>query len=409
MAEMNILVVEDSAVMRKILTASLQRWGYDVTEAENGAAAWELFQKNAYPIVLTDWIMPEMDGFELVRRIRETHRACYVYLVILTAKSEKEDLVQAMQAGADDFLAKPFASEELRVRIAQGERVIRLQTTLTEQNQKLRETQSALMQSEKLSSLAQLAAGMAHEINNPIAYVSNNLTVLRRHAADLDALLSKYQEGRDALAAAHPRLLEEAADLEEELDLDWIREDLPRTFDASIEGLKRVRDIVKNLREFARLDEADFEAVDLRRALEATLNVLHRELEQRGITVLVEGAEVPPVYCRPQKVNQVFYNLLLNAIQASEDGSTIEVRTYAEGDGVLVEIEDDGCGIDRNNLPRIFEPFFTTRPVGQGQGLGLAISYGTIHDHGGRIDVESEPGYGSTFRVWLPLKPEPIA
>lgn len=406
---MKILVAEDSPVMRKILTASLQRWGYDVTEAEDGTAAWDRFQQEEYQLVLTDWVMPGVDGYELVRRIRTAGRPYYVYLILLTAKSEKENLVQAMEAGADDFLAKPFASDELRVRVAQGERVIRLQTTLTEQNQKLREAQAALMQSEKLTSLAQLAAGMAHEINNPIAYVSNNLTVLRRNAQDLDEILAKYQEGRDDLTRVNPRVADEAAHLEQDLDLAWIREELPRTFEASIDGLKRVRDIVKNLRDFARLDEADFESVDLRKSVECALNMVRPELDKRKIHVLVESEDVPRVFCRPLKVNQVFYNLLLNAIQASEDESTIEIRTCTDGEGVRVEIEDDGTGIDRNNMPRIFEPFFTTRPVGQGKGLGLALSYGTIRDHGGRIDVESEVGYGSTFRVWLPLKPAPVA
>src|SRR5262249_49944633 len=139
-----------------------------------------LFEEGDFAIVITDWMMPEMDGLELIRRMRGGEHSRYVYVILLTAKSQKEDLVQGMEAGADDFLSKPFDRDELRVRLRAGERVIELERTLAEQNRALREAQAALVQSEKLASLGQLAAGVAHEINNPIAYVANNLAVLRR-------------------------------------------------------------------------------------------------------------------------------------------------------------------------------------------------------------------------------------
>src|SRR5262245_61485864 len=172
---MQVLVAEDDAVSRRLLQRYLERWGYQVAAAADGAAAWQLFQGGEFPLVITDWMMPEVDGLELVRRIRawqppddDLH---YAYVILLTAKAQKEDLVEGMEAGADDFLAKPFDPDELRVRLRAGERIVRLEQTLAEQNRALREAQAALVQSEKLASLGQLAAGLAHEINNPIAYV----------------------------------------------------------------------------------------------------------------------------------------------------------------------------------------------------------------------------------------------
>ena len=402
---MNILAAEDSAVARKILTSSLLRWGYEVTEAVDGTAAWELFQHGDYPIVVTDWVMPDMDGLELLRKIRAVPRDPEVYVILLTSKSEKEDLVQAMEAGADDFLGKPFAPDELRVRIRQGERVIGLQRTLAEQNQTLRNTQAALVHSEKLASLAQLAAGMAHEINNPIAYVTNNLSVIHRDSRDLLELLDRYGEFRQNLGPEQGPFAEELARLERDAGLGDIRDELPRLLESSRDGLKRVRDIVLNLRQFARLDEAEVAELDLNGAILSTVAILRRSIEEKRLRVQRQSAVLPLVTCQPGKVNQVLHSLLLNAIQASEPEGILKISTRTQGEGVIVEIEDQGGGILPEHLGRIFEPFFTTRPVGQGRGLGLSISYGIVSDHGGRIEVESQVGRGSVFRVWLPLKP----
>lgn len=400
---MKILVVEDSLLMRRLLCKHLQQWHYEVLEAEDGRQAWELLQAQSVPLVLSDWIMPEMDGLELIRRIRARERPEYVYIILLTSKSEKEDLVRAMEAGADDFLVKPVDPEELRVRVREGERIIRLEHALATQNKQLRDTQAALVQSEKLASLGQLAAGMAHEINNPVAFINNNLTVLRREVQTLMEILQKYQQGRETLAQQAPELAAELAKMEEDYEIDWIQENLPRLFSSSLAGLSRVRDIVKNLRDFARLDEARFDDIDLNAALESTLEIVRHEIKQKDIALKTNFGKLPPVYCCSGKINQVFLNLLVNAIQASSAGGEIEVGTRADDENAVVEVEDHGTGIDPENLPRIFEPFFTTKPVGQGTGLGLAISYGIVRDHGGKIEVDSELGRGSLFRVVLPL------
>jgi two-component system, NtrC family, sensor kinase len=402
---MKVLIVDDSLVTRRLLQGCLQKWQYEVVEAEHGAQAWELFQRGSFPMVVTDWLMPEMDGLELIRRIRACDLPHYVYIMLLTAKSDKEDLVTAMDAGADDFLPKPFDQNELRVRMRKGQRMIGLEQTLAEQNRQLRETQAALVQREKLASLGQLAAGMAHEINNPVAYVTNNLAVLNRDVGSVMELLQAYRRGRQGLTQVDPQLAAELPRLEQECDLAWIEENLPRLFAASLDGLNRVRNIVNNLRDFAHLDEAEWDELPLNTGLQSTIEILRHELEQKQIALQTSFGELQPVVCQPGKILQVFHNLLLNAIQASSLQGTIELRTATDQDQALVDVQDHGCGIDPAHLPHLFEPFFTTKGVGRGTGLGLATCYGIIRDHGGSIAVDSQLGRGSTIRVRLPFHP----
>ncbi len=396
---MKILIADDDSVSRRLLQSYLQKWGYEVTAAQDGAEAWRLFEGGHFPMVITDWMMPELDGPGLLRQIRASSRPGYVYAILVTAKSQKEDLVEGMDAGADDFLTKPFDRDELRVRLRAGERIIRLE-------QNLRETQSALIQTEQLASLGRLAAGVAHEINNPISYVINNLSVLRRDVQSALDVLVKYSEAREALSRSEPELAAELARMEEEMDLAYLRENLGRMFTSSADGLQRIRAIVQNLRDFARLDEAEFKEVDLNTALESTIEALNHELNQNAVRVTTDLQPLPQVGCRAGKINQVFLNVLLNAIQASEREGTIEVRTRNDQEThVLVEVEDQGGGIRPEHLPHIFEPFFTTKPVGKGTGLGLSVSYGIIRDHKGSLDVESTVDQGSLFRIRLPVQP----
>jgi signal transduction histidine kinase len=390
-----MMIADDDPVSRRLLQSYLQKWGYEVTAAADGAEAWRLFTAGDFPIVITDWEMPELNGPDLIRRIRAAHRPAYVYTVLLTARSQKEDLVEGMEAGADDFLTKPFDRDELRVRLRAAERIIGLEHSLAEQNRVLRETQAALVQTEKLASLGRLAAGVAHEINNPIAYVTNNLAVLRRDTQAALAALDAHRRG-DAAAAAR---------LEKEADLCYFRDTFARMCDKTLEGLHRVRDIVRNLRDFARLDEAEFKEADLNAAVQSALEIVGHQAREKGVRLDTAFEPLPPVLCHPGKVNQVFLNLLANAIQATEPGGSVTARSRPDPAGVVIEVTDTGCGIRPEHRSRLFEPFFTTKPIGQGTGLGLSVSFGIIRDHGGAIDVESEVGRGSTFRVRLPLKP----
>jgi DNA-binding response OmpR family regulator len=248
---MKVLIAEDEAVSRHLLISYLKQWGHQVVAAADGGEAWRLFREQEFPLVLSDWVMPEMDGLELIRHIRGRASGAYVYIILLTARAEKQDVIEGLEAGANDFVTKPFDRGELRVRVRAGERIIELEQELAAQNRALREAQAALVQTEKLASLGQLAAGMAHEINNPIAYVANNLAVLRRDVPAALQVLDKYRQGHEQLRHVAPEIVAEAERMEEDIDLPYIRESLPRLFERSLDGLSRVRDIIRPQRRSA--------------------------------------------------------------------------------------------------------------------------------------------------------------
>jgi two-component system NtrC family sensor kinase len=399
---MKVLLAEDSLTMRKLLAGQLKRWDYDVTEVENGAQAWETFQTGEFWLVLTDWLMPEMDGVELIKKIRGDLSTPYVYTILLTSQTGNENLVEAMEAGADDFIAKPCDPNELRVRLRAGQRIVQLEQTLIQKNEQLKQTQAALVQTEKLAGVGQLAAGMAHEINNPIAYVSNNLAVLQRDVQGLMSLIEQYSQCDPILQSADPERAEAVKQAVADCDLPWLEENLPRLFESSREGLTRVREIVSNLRDFAHLDEADTDSMDIALALESTLKIMTTEFESKNLTVHTEFDSGLYFVCQPGKMKQVFHSILHNAVQASEPGGRIDIRLTADEHHIFIAVADKGHGMDRITQKKLFEPFYTTRPVGSGQGLGLAISYGVIEQHRGRIEFETAENAGTTFTIILP-------
>jgi signal transduction histidine kinase len=273
----------------------------------------------------------------------------------------------------------------------------RLATLLGE----LEAAQSQLMQSERMASIGQLAAGVAHEINNPVGFVNSNLGSLKAYVDKLLQLLAVYEQAESGLSAEALRTVQATKD---EVDLAFLRTDLADLLAESLDGLQRVTRIVQDLKNFSHPDESERQLADLEAGLESTLRVVWNELKYKA-TVDKEFAGLPQVVCHPLQLNQVFMNLLVNAGQAIEGKGRITVRTGFDDAWVWVEVADTGKGIPPANLARIFDPFFTTKPVGKGTGLGLSMAYGIVKKHGGRIEVESELGLGSTFRVWLPRHP----
>ncbi|WP_224249443.1 ATP-binding protein [Hyalangium gracile] len=274
---------------------------------------------------------------------------------------------------------------------------------------KLEETHSQLLQSEKMATIGQLAASLAHEINNPIGFVNSNLGTLRGYVTDLLELITAFEAEEERLGeAARQRI----ATVKKQVDLALLREDSRSLLDESAEGIRRVRQIIRDLTEFSHVDDARWRLVDLHKGLESTLNIVHNEVRHVA-DVLKEYGELPEVECLPSQLNQVFLNMLVNATHAIKGRrGTITVRTGRQDGGhVFVEISDTGEGIPPENLKRIFEPFFTTKPVGKGTGLGLALSAGIVARHHGRIEVRSEVGAGTTFRIILPVKhvAQPVA
>ncbi|MBQ5964770.1 ATP-binding protein [Massilia sp. ZL223] len=263
---------------------------------------------------------------------------------------------------------------------------------------KLGVAQSQLLQSEKMASIGVLAAGVAHEINNPIGFVNSNLGSLQRYAHSLLRLLDAY-EGYESRLSQQDR--DAIQQLKVEVDADYLREDLDSLLSESLDGLGRVKRIVQDMKDFSHVDGGDLQFADLEGGLNSTLNVVWNEIKYKA-EVTKEYANIPQIECYPQQLNQVFMNLLVNAAHAIESAGHITLRTGHDDTWVWVEIEDTGKGIPPDNLSRIFEPFFTTKPVGQGTGLGLSLSYGIVQKHGGRIDLSSEVGKGTRFRVVLP-------
>jgi signal transduction histidine kinase len=280
-----------------------------------------------------------------------------------------------------------------------AERTSELRSALHE----LREAQAALVHREKMASIGQFVAGVAHEMNNPLAFIEGNLHFLRSYAASLAGAIDGYEKA----AGERPELRERLRALREEHDLDHVLADLGAVLDGCAEGVERTSSLVRDLRTFSRLDHADVMAVDLREAIDSTLNLLRSRLA--GIEVVRQYQEAPLVECLAGQLNQVFMNLLANAADATPEGGRVTVRVSPAGERVAVEIEDTGRGIPPEHLERIFEPFFTTKEPGQGTGLGLAISYGIVARHRGALSVRSEPGRGSCFRLELPVRADLVA
>jgi signal transduction histidine kinase len=268
-------------------------------------------------------------------------------------------------------------------------------------NSKLAGTQSQLLQSEKMASVGQLAAGVAHEINNPIGYVNSNLGILRRYMGDMYTVLDRYAQLEQALPADHPSRVDLAA-LKARVEMDYLREDAPHLLQESEDGIVRVLKIVRDLRDFSRLDEYEWQLADLHQGLESTLSIVANEIKYKA-ELIREYGELPQIECLPSQLNQVFLNLLINAAQSIPERGRITIRTGTDARGVWVQFSDTGQGIKPANLGRIFEPFFTTKPIGTGTGLGLSVSYGIVQTHGGTIDVDSELGVGTSFTVHLPI------
>ncbi|WP_240125268.1 ATP-binding protein [Thermomonas alba] len=268
--------------------------------------------------------------------------------------------------------------------------------------ERLATTQEQLLRSEKMASIGQLAAGVAHEINNPIGYVGSNLGTLQEYSAALLALVEKYHEALFSEDPAARR--QEIMQARQQLDIDYILGDLPNLLKESREGIERVTKIVQDLKDFSRVGrDQKMQPADLLQGLDSTLNIVWNDLKYK-VRLEKHYSSLPLVECLASEINQVFLNLLLNASQAIEQRGTIVLASGCDDKEVWISISDTGCGIPPEVMPHLFDPFFTTKPIGRGTGLGLAISYSIVAKHHGRIEVTSTVGQGSTFRVVLPIR-----
>lgn len=301
-------------------------------------------------------------------------------------------LAEINQTLRDDVSRREMAERELLDRNAE----------LNALNAKLSAAQEHLVQSEKLASIGQLAAGVAHEINNPIGYIFSNFGTLENYLTDLFQMLGAYEKAENSHNSVQTIL--ELETLRKNLELDFLKEDIPTLMRESREGIVRVRKIVQDLKDFSHVDaNPDWQIANLNHGIDSTLNVVNNELKYKA-DVIKDFGDIPEVQCMQSQINQVVMNLVVNAAHAmGPTRGKITVRTGVTGDKVWLEVADTGTGIPKDVLPRIFDPFYTTKPVGKGTGLGLSLSYGIIQKHHGSIDVQTEMDKGTTFRVTLPI------
>jgi PAS domain S-box-containing protein len=317
----------------------------------------------------------------------EPHAVCGVATDITERKRAEAELTHYKEH-LEDLVAR------------RTEQLTRANESLRGANQKLERAHTQLLQSEKLASIGQLAAGVAHEINNPVAFIHSNMASLEGYLRALIAVVQSYEACEQALP---PDRLAAVRAAKGAVDFEYVRGDLATLMDDMKEGLNRVTRIVHALRRLSHVAESTWQIADLRPGLDSTLNLLRKELERKA-SLILEYGDLPPIECLPSDLNQVFMNVLVNAAQAIAGRGTITVRTGRAGEEVWIEVGDTGEGIAPENLKKIFDPFFTTKPVGEGTGLGLSLAYGIVQKHHGRIEVESELGNGARFRIWLPVR-----
>ena len=355
--------------------------------------------------------MPELRALADVDTSEGAPHAVYTAALIdlFTLLTERNrTLLQAnerVRAAQDELAA---ANQLLETRVQQRTAELAAANASLEQERqalvlsmaRLEQTQGQLLQSEKMAAVGQLAAGVAHEINNPIGFISSNLSSLSNYLKKLFELIEVYEQQSAVPSAA---ILEART----RADIDFLREDVPSLLQESSDGLTRVQRIVGALRDFSHVDDGQWREADLNEGLEAALNMVGNEIKYKA-QVVKELAPLPPVECIAAQLNQVFVNLLLNAAQAIEVRGVITLRSRVQDESVLIEISDTGTGMSPEVKKRIFEPFYTTKAVGKGTGLGLSICWEIIQRHQARIEVDSAPGAGTTLRLLLP-RVHPIA
>ena len=380
-----VLVVEDNPDMRGFIVDCMSR-NFRVRTAIDGEDGWQKVPKIMPDMVVSDIMMPNRNGYELCASIKNDPDLRHIPVLLLSSKSEVAMKVEGFDQGADDYLTKPFNPRELLARVKSLIRVRKLEKEVQQRNRQLekallelKEAQSQLIHSEKMASVGLLSAGLVHEVNNPLNAAISSIRTLGTSLERLQKGESTPQELSGKLARASQRALK---------------------------GLKRCEEIIAGLRQFSRKDVEGKKEEDVHQGLDSTISLLPEDQEKK-IVIHRDYRFQGKVQCNLGQLNQVFMNLLTNALQAIDGEGEIWVRTEQEGDCILITLEDTGQGIPPEVLPHIFEPFYTTKDVGQGTGLGLSISHKVIEDHGGRIEVQSVPGEGSKFSFYLPIRETP--
>ncbi len=421
-----ILVVDDTPANLAILSEALNDADFEVAIATDGELAISQAKLSLPSLILLDVMMPGMDGFETCRRLKGSKVTKNIPIIFMTALSDSIDKVKGLSLGAVDYVTKPFQEAELIARVRTQLKLYHLTEHLEHQVaertaevqqalQQLQLSQVQLVQSEKMAALGKLVAGVAHEINNPLNFIHANLNHMEEYTQIFLNFIELYQKN-------YPNPVDDIQEQAEDVNLSFIRSDVIKILASMKIGTKRIREIVLSLRNFSRIDEAEFKAVDIHEGIESTLIVLqHRfKVQPKGpeIQLIREYDKLPLVECYSGLLNQVFMNILANAIDSLEEANAkladqqiqdrpnkIIIRTsIIDTESVQIMVIDNGCGIPENIRPYIFDPFFTTKPVGKGTGMGLSISYQIITEkHKGQLKCFSEVGQETKFVIQIPI------
>jgi signal transduction histidine kinase len=421
-----ILVVDDTPANLEVLSEALTDAGFEVAIATDGERAIKQAQCSLPSLILLDVMMPGIDGFETCRRLKASTITQDIPIIFMTALSETTDKVNGFNLGAVDYITKPFQEAELIVRVKTQLKVRHFHQTLEQQVsqrtaeltdalKQLQHSQLKLVQSEKMATLGQLVAGVAHEINNPVSFIHGNLEHMEGYTQTLLNFLQLYQKH-------YPEPVDEIQEQAEENDLEFLQEDVTKTLASMKIGTQRIREIVRSLRNFSRMDEVGFQAVNIHEGIDSTVMILQHRLkakpEHPEIKVIREYGNLPLIECYAGQLNQAFMNILANAIDALEEinthrtykelqdkpGRIIITTSVVDSQSVQIEITDNGPGIPEIIQQRIFDPFFTTKPIGKGTGMGMSITYQIITEkHNGKLKFFSTPGEGTTFVIQIPI------
>jgi signal transduction histidine kinase len=426
-----ILLVDDTPVNLKVLSEAVRDHGWTTLIATDGESAIEQAEYARPSLILLDVMMPGIDGFETCRRLKQNPATANIPIIFMTALSDSVNKVRGLELGAVDYVTKPFQQEEVLARVKLHLKLHLLSQDLEQQNhtleqrvlertsdleqslQQMQEMQLQLIQSEKLSSLGQLMAGLAHEINNPVNYLTGNLDYAKKYVGDVIEHLDLYRQQQDSeTIEAHAQ----------RIDLDFLLRDLPAMVSSMNIGIQRIEEISVGLRTFARSDQDEKIRCDLHQGLDSAILILRHRLKANQfrpeIKIVKSYGGLPEIDCFLGQLNQVFMNLLANAIDAldesnlgrdfaeiSERPNCITVTTWAEETSVYISVRDNGIGMDEAVRSKIFDYLYTTKPVGKGTGIGLALVSQIVRDaHGGTLEVRSQLGSGAEFIIGLPMR-----
>ncbi|MCC5643600.1 hybrid sensor histidine kinase/response regulator [Nostoc sp. CHAB 5824] len=411
-----VLVVDDNPANLQVLSSFLDQSSFEVWAARSGEKALQRLENDDLPdLILLDVMMPGIDGFETCKQLKSNPRVQDIPVIFMTALSETADKIKGLQLGAVDYITKPFQHEEVLVRIENHLKLRNLTKTLSAKNAELQQTQTQLIQAEKVAALGQITAGIAHEVNNPINFIAGNLNFVEQYVQEVVSLLYLYQKHL-------PDPPDEIQTAIQKSDLNFLLDDLSKIIQSMQLGTSRVTEIVSYLNNFSRHREAGKKLTNLHEGLESTLLILGHRFKQNAhhpaIKIIKEYGSLPLVECFPGEINQVFMNLICNAIDAIEEKyknkdldaiyqhpGVIKIKTEAIGEQVILRFADNGSGINKVDQTKIFDAFYTTKPVGKGTGLGLSIAYQiVVNNHRGKLTYHSKAGEGIEFIIELPIR-----